>query len=81
MLLSSEASGKLLDLSSWGGWGKVGSPWSEPGDRSPVPWVYQVERGLKEEAHPGQLPQWPWCSAALWFLPVPEIPGALACPA
>lgn len=26
MLLSSEASGKLLDLSSWGGWGKVRSP-------------------------------------------------------
>ena len=25
VLLSSEASGKLLDVSSWGGWGKVGS--------------------------------------------------------
>lgn len=43
MLLPSEASGKPLDVSSWGGWGKVGSPWSEPGHRSPIPWVYQLE--------------------------------------
>lgn len=76
VLLSSEASGKLLDVSSWGGWGKVGSPWSEPGHRSPIPWVYQAEGGSRKKPIPGQLTPWPWCSAALWILPVPEIRGA-----
>lgn len=74
VLLSSEASGSCWTCHP----GEAGGRWGPRGlslDTSPIRGCTR-RRGLKEKPIPGQLPPWPWCSAALWILPVPEILGA-----